>query len=271
MNFGVLFGFLLSFVITAYAILTSSDDKSVFLDEHGIVIVIGGTITVALLCFPMKQLYSSFKVFLKDMFVKQKIDYQKAITTIVELSEAYRVDPKNLRSKLSNDAHPMLKDGITLLVDYGFSYEKLDEILSNAVKGQKVRNHENAKVWQTVSRFPPAFGLLGATVGMIALLQTIGSDGAQDRIGPAMATALVATFYGLVLANFFLIPISEKLTELGKEDIILRSILHEGILMIHQKEHPLYIEEYLKSFLSPAIKKKMKSSRGSVSSGQRAA
>jgi len=271
MNFGVLMGFLLSFVITAYAMLTSSDDKTVFLDEHGIVIVIGGTLTVAMLCFPVKQLYSSFKVFLKGMFFKQKVNYEDVIKTIVDLSESYRVDPKNLSSQVPPKAHPLLKDGISLLVDYGFNYEKLDDILSNAVKGQKIRNHENAKVWQTVSRFPPAFGLLGATVGMIALLQTIGQEGSQDRIGPAMATALVATFYGLVLANFFLIPISEKLTDLGKEDIILRSIIHEGVLLIHQKEHPFFIEEYLKSFLAPEVRNKMKSSKGSVSSGQKAA
>ncbi len=271
MNFGVLLGFVFSFAITAYAILTSADDRAVFLDEHGIVIVIGGTITVALLCFPFKQLFTSFKVFLRNMFFKQKVDYEKTIKMIVSLSESYRTDPKNLAAKLPPKAHPLLKDGVALLVDFGFNYEKLDDILSNSVKGQKIRNNENAKVWQTVSRFPPAFGLLGATVGMIALLQTIGSEGAQDRIGPAMATALVATFYGLVLANFFLIPISEKLTEVGKEDIILRSIIHEGILLIHQKEHPLFIEEYLKSFLSPAIKKKMTSSQGNYSGGQKAA
>ncbi len=257
MNFGVLLGFVCSFAITAYAILTSSEDSSVFADEHGIIIVIGGTITVALLCFPFKQLYSSFIVFLKNMFFKQKVDYEKTIKTIVGLAESYRLDPKNLVSQIPPKSHPLLRDGIELMVDYGFSYEKLDDILTNSVRGQKLRNHETAKVWQTVSRFPPAFGLLGATVGMIALLQTIGKEGAESMIGPAMATALVATFYGLVLANFFLIPISEKLTEVAKEDLILRSIIHEGVLMIQQKEHPLFIEEYLKSFLSPAQKNKI--------------
>jgi chemotaxis protein MotA len=84
---------------------------------------------------------------------------------------------------------------------------------------------------------------------MISLLQTLGEPGAQDRIGPAMATALVATFYGLVAANLVFIPIAEKFHEVAQEDVVMRNLIKEGILMIQEKRHPLLISEYLKSFL----------------------
>ncbi|MBO9666357.1 MAG: MotA/TolQ/ExbB proton channel family protein, partial [Bdellovibrio sp.] len=100
--------------------------------------------------------------------------------------------------------------------------------------------------------FPPAFGLLGATLGMISLLQTLGEPGAQDRIGPAMATALVATFYGLLTANLVLIPIAEKLSSVSQADMTLREIIKEGVLLVHEKKHPIFIREYLRSFLPPA-------------------
>ena len=84
---------------------------------------------------------------------------------------------------------------------------------------------------------------------MMSLLQTLGEPGAQDRIGPAMATALVATFYGLVFANLIFIPISEKIHEVANEDAVMRQLIKEGVMMIQEKRHPLMISEYLKSFL----------------------
>lgn len=89
---------------------------------------------------------------------------------------------------------------------------------------------------------------------MISLLQTLGEPGAQSRIGPAMATALIATFYGLVVANLILIPISEKLAALSTSDKVMRQIIKDGVLMIVEKKHPTYIEEYLKSFLAPSLR-----------------
>jgi chemotaxis protein MotA len=84
---------------------------------------------------------------------------------------------------------------------------------------------------------------------MISLLQTLGEPGSQDRIGPAMATALVATFYGLVFANLLFIPISEKIHEVAAQDAVMRQLIKEGVMMIQEKRHPLMISEYLKSFL----------------------
>src|ERR1700747_2603955 len=130
-----------------------------------------------------------------------------------------------------------------MLVEYGFNAEDLDNILQNSIDGNKKRDHDDLKVWHTISRFPPAFGLLGATVGMISLLQTLGEPGAQDRVGPAMATALVATFYGLVCANLVFIPMAEKLQEVGAEDLVMRNLIKEGILLIQEKRHPLLISE----------------------------
>jgi chemotaxis protein MotA len=100
---------------------------------------------------------------------------------------------------------------------------------------------------------------------MIALLQTIGEPGAQDRIGPAMATALVATFYGLLTANLILIPIAEKLQTVSKTDLTLREIIKEGIMLVHEKKHPLFIKEYLESFLAPHQRQSQASSRISKS------
>lgn len=270
MNITAIVGFIVATSITAFAILTATSNPKIFADVHGIVIVIGGTLSVALLAFRPKRLKAALGVLARKMFGNYKIDFHGTIKAIVTTSVTYRTNPKAALDQLPADSHPFFKDGMKLLVEYGFNHEELEEILHSALSGKKQRDTEEGKVWLTVSRFPPAFGLLGATVGMISLLQTLGEPGAQDRIGPAMATALVATFYGLVTANFFLIPIAENLHEISTEELTLRKIIKEGVLLIQQKKHPTFIEEYLKSFLAPSQRME-EMTQGGGSGGAKAA
>lgn len=251
MNIAGLLGLLAAAGITAYSILDSTKNPILFANVHAIVLVVGGTITVALLSFNFKSIFSALKIIVRKVLGRERVDYIGVIESIVDLSEAYRKDPKNLAQALKPNAHPFLQDGVKLIADYGFNQEELDDVLSNAVRGKRKRDDEEIKVWHTMSRFPPAFGLLGATLGMIGLLETLGEPGAQDRIGPAMAVALVATFYGLAVANLVLIPLSEKLQTVSAADLTLREIIKEGVLLIQAKKHPIFIREYLKSFLPP--------------------
>lgn len=251
MNKAGLLGIITAVAILTFAILDSAKNAKVFADLHGIIIVIGGTVTVALLSFSFKKLFSALRIFFRKMLGHEKDDYMGTIKLIVELAEVYRANPKNLAASVPANAHPFLKDAVKLIVEYGFPADEVDEILSNALKGKIKRDEEENKVWHTVARFPPAFGLLGATLGMISLLQTLGEPGAQDRIGPAMATALVATFYGLVVANLFLLPIAEKLGAVASADKNVRIVIKAGMVMIVEKRHPTFIAEFLQSYLSP--------------------
>lgn len=251
MNIAGLLGLIAAIAITSFSILDSTSNPKIFLDIHGIVIVIGGTITVALLSFNFKKLSSAMKILFRKMFGRERDDFHGTIKLLVELAEINRTNPKGMQSAIPEKAHPFLKDAMNLVIGYGFSPDQVDEILTNGIRGKTKRDEEENKVWHTIGRFPPAFGLLGATLGMISLLQTLGEPGAQDRIGPAMATALIATFYGLVCANLIFLPIAEKLAAVASSDRIMRMIIKEGVLKIVEKEHPTFIAEYLNSFLPP--------------------
>jgi chemotaxis protein MotA len=254
MNKAGLLGTILAASILGFAILESTKNPMVFADPHGIVIVIGGTLTVALLSFNFVKLFAALKVLVRKTLGSENDDYFGTIQLIVQLSEVYRVNPKNMLASVPEKAHPFLKDAVQMIVSYGFSAQELDEILSSAIRGKTKRNEEESRVWKTIARFPPAFGLLGATLGMISLLQTLGEPGSQERIGPAMAMALVATFYGLVCANLVLLPIAEKLNAVAIEDKNLRQIIKHGIILIVEKRHPTFIAEYLQSYLSPSMR-----------------
>jgi chemotaxis protein MotA len=249
MNISGIFGFISAICVMTFVIAGSHGSAKVFLDPHGMVIVLGGTLTVALLCFPFHQLFRALKVVAGKMVGKMEFNYVEMIDIIVNTSQVYRSNPKASLDQIGEGSHPFFKEGMQMLVEYGFNSEDLDRILQNSIDGKRKRDHDDAKVWHTVSRFPPAFGLMGATVGMISLLQGLGEPGAQDKIGGAMATALVATFYGIAAANLLFIPIAEKVHEVSAQDMVMRNLIKEGILMIQEKRHPILISEYLKSFL----------------------
>ena len=249
MNIAGLLGIISGLSVVTFIISSSTKNIKLFLDPHGVIIVLGGTLTVALLCFPISRLLHALKIVLGKLLKNEHTSYVDLVDMIVNTSQVYRSNPKAALGQIPEDAHPFFKEAMTMLVEYGFGYEDLDRILQNNIDGKKKRDHDEVKVWHTISRFPPAFGLLGATVGMISLLQTLGEPGSQDRIGPAMATALVATFYGLVFANLVFIPLSEKIAEVAAEETVVRQLIKEGVMLIQDKRHPLLISEYLKSFL----------------------
>jgi chemotaxis protein MotA len=73
-----------------------------------------------------------------------------------------------------------------------------------------------------------------------------------------MSVALVATFYGLILANVFIIPVGENLAHAAEDDLTIRKVIAHGVMLIRDKKHPLKVAEYLKSYLSPKARNKMK-------------
>lgn len=103
--------------------------------------------------------------------------------------------------------------------------------------------------FKMVAKFPPAFGLMGTTIGLMALLRSLGGKQSIDNIGPGMAVALITTLYGLAIANFILIPISENLAKLTKDDLLARRIVVEGLMLIQEGKPTRFVEEKLKSFL----------------------
>ena len=91
--------------------------------------------------------------------------------------------------------------------------------------------------------------MIGTLIGLVNMLANLSDP---SKIGPAMAIALITTFYGSFLANWLCAPVTNKLKSNSAEEIMLKGIMVEGILSIQAGENPRVIEEKLKSFLTPA-------------------
>ncbi len=93
--------------------------------------------------------------------------------------------------------------------------------------------------------------MIGTLIGLINMLKLLDDP---SSIGPNMAVALITTLYGSLIANWLCIPIATKLRAINSKEIMMMSVISEGILSIQAGENPRVIEEKLKSFLSPAAR-----------------
>lgn len=250
MNFSTALGFIGAATVFLHSVLTSTDNREVFLNEHGIVIVLGGTFAAASICFPVGKIFKLGLLALKKMLFGNHPNYPEVIKYIIEIGDKSRTDPAFLKKEVETVKNPFLQEAIQLVND-GLTEDQLRDILEQRIETHGKRYQIETNIFKTMAKFPPAFGLLGTTLGMIALLQKLGGEDAAKKIGPAMSIGLVATLYGISLTNFLFIPIAENLAEANREDQTLRKIILEGIIMLKNKMHPLMIEEKLNSYLLP--------------------
>lgn len=258
MNFSSLFGLVLAFVVLIGTIVLSTGKESkVFLDIHAFMIVIGGTLAASLLSFSMSKIVVLLKVFFKKVLGRTD-EIMVALHEVVDLAKGYRENDNYLREKIPQLKTYFLKDAVELMVEGGIDPDDLDKILTKRALAMNHRYEEDAEMFKTLSKFPPAFGLLGAVIGMITLMQGLGGADAFAKVGPSMAVALVATMYGIAVANFIFLPLGENLSRVNKIDHLVRQIVVDGIKLIRQKKHPLVVEESLKSYLLPSERLKLK-------------
>ncbi|MFP4070709.1 MAG: motility protein A, partial [Desulfovibrionales bacterium] len=157
---------------------------------------------------------------------------------------------------------PLLKDidddflrkGLQLTVD-GLEPQTIQEILETEISYLEDRHDSGAELMTIMGTFAPAMGMIGTVIGLVQMLQTMDDP---STIGPAMAIALLTTFYGAVLANLVFIPLAGKLKTRSREEILLREMIMEGVLSISKGENPRIIEEKLNSYIPPKLRQPSK-------------
>src|SRR5690606_20829880 len=132
------------------------------------------------------------------------------------------------------------------------------------------RYMDDALKFKALGKFPPAFGLMGAVMGMIGIMKGLGTPEGQAQVGPGMALALVGTLYGITVANLIILPLAENLMDSAKELKMKNTIIVEGIRLIMEKRNPILLVEELNSFLLAGERVDWKESMGAPSSSKAA-
>lgn len=238
--------------------MSSNGSPAAFWDWPSVQITIGGTIFATMINFPLSNLLALPSV-MKNVFTSKVMNPGGVIATLVSFAEKARREGllalEEDASKL-NDA--FLKKGLGLVVD-GTDPELVRNILETELAFLEDRHKANAAVLEAMGTLAPAFGMVGTIIGLIQMLKKLSDP---STIGAGMATALITTFYGSMLANFVFLPMAGKLKVKSAEEILLKEVMIEGILSIQAGDNPRIVEEKLKAFLAPKMRATLKGKRG---------
>lgn len=272
-DFGIAFGTILGVGLIFLGIFLNGGGIGVFIDYPALLIVLGGTIASTLINFKFSQVKSVLRL-LWIALSGQGTSPSDAIRLLVGFAEKARREGLLAMEEEAEELEDhFLKKGIRLVVD-GTDPETVRQIMDIELTFLEERHRAGHQIFDHMGAMAPAFGMLGTLIGLVIMLGHLDDP---DRIGPAMAVALITTFYGLILANLVFIPIAGKLRVKTEEEILLREVMIEGILSIQAGENPHIVEQKLHSFLPPKARRSVAEEReaaraaaeGMVTSGAR--
>lgn len=235
---------------------------SSFLHAPSALITFGGAMMATLIMSPsLKDFINGFKSFGIAM---KNVEYDETekIKQIIDLSNVARKEGLLALEEAANSSidDEFMKKGILLIVD-GTDPEFVRRILETELECVEDRHKSTITFWENLASMGPAWGMIGTLIGLILMLRDL-----QDisSVGPNMAVALITTFYGSLLANWICLPTAAKLKEKNSAEIMIKTIVVEGLLSIQAGENPRVIEEKLKSFITPSARETLSSGGGEL-------
>lgn len=253
MKLTTIFAMILSIGIVVTAAVTSASNPMIFVNGHAALVVLGGTIAAAAISFGMERFVTLAKILYRRLFKGHRnFNPQELIEIIMYYAEIYRNNPEQLRLEVQKSPDHFLRECLELVADNYLSEEDLVRIMMTRTSSMYQRYQEEATKFRSLAKFPPAFGLMGAVLGMIGVMADLGKEGAMNAIGPSLALALVGTLYGIALANVVILPMAENLLESAREVRAKNLMVTEAVHLILQKKNPILMAEDLNSFLLPS-------------------
>lgn len=246
MNFSLFFGLITALAILFASLKTAINNPEILLNSHAFLLVVGGVVGAAVIAYPWSIILKLAKeIFI--MFRYRILDTKKTTNSIVSKMLNESVDEK-IYSNGQKELNNFVKSAIDLAASEYISQEEVIHILRKKFQFERKDKEQFVVILRTLSKAAPAFGLLGTTLGMIGLLQNLGSPDSFKLLGPTMAVGLVATLYGLLISNLILIPLSENLQKRIKQEETIKEIIIEGARLIKQQVHNSIIKEILLSY-----------------------
>lgn len=217
------------------------------------IIVFGGTFGAVILSFPFKDLITAF-MSLKFIFLRRKVDFDETIETILDLLViARKRGLLALQEELDRIDDAFLRRGITYVID-GISPNIIKESLNQEVYAYEEIIKRAAKVYDSAGGYAPTIGIIGAILGLIHVLKNVADP---SKIGIGIATAFVATIYGVGSANLIFIPIAKRIVNKLEDEILLMELMIEGILGIEAGMNPYFLRAKLESFVRERQKERI--------------
>ncbi|PCI61745.1 MAG: flagellar motor protein MotA [Kordiimonadales bacterium] len=244
-----LLAMLAAFLLITGAILIDGSPRA-FVNIQGVLIVIIGTVAVTAISFRFQEMItlpSNIFVLLRHGQLNPSAEALKVLKIAVEArkqNDVMMLDRLLPRLKST----PFLMKAIQLVVD-GTPTEEIEQIMRRENSTASARNMRAVDFLRRAGDVAPAMGLIGTLIGLIKMLGNLNDP---STMGPAMATALLTTFYGAVMAHLVFIPLAAKTEHCTSEEALVNNLYSMAATSIRRKENPRRLEMLLNTILPPA-------------------
>ncbi len=239
---------LLTGIVLVVLAISIGGPLQAFLDVPSLMIVVGGTFAVVLTSFSPTDMQRTFALAMRALGHGQPAFHALGKHLIV-LAKKGRTDGLlGLQKDAASEPHPFLRQALSLAVD-GAPFDVVEKILFQDTASLLERQERALALLRRAADVAPAMGLVGTLIGLV---QMLGSLSSPEAIGPAMAVAILTTFYGAVMAYMVFTPLAAKLEQMSADDVLLRKLMVTAALSIIKQENPRQLELSLNSLLPPA-------------------
>jgi chemotaxis protein MotA len=238
------------------AMMLGGGDVATFLHPRSMMITLGGTIAATLINYPLHEIRGVLTTVRKAFTFELQTPTRMIEMLVSYATKARREGILTLETELEAVEDPFLVRGVRLAID-GTAPELIKDILTTELSYVESRHSLGQGMFTMMGTYAPAFGMIGTLIGLITMLRSLEDP---SQIGEGMATALITTFYGALLANLIFLPIAGKLRSKTQSEILVKEVIIEGILSIQSGDNPRIVEQKLKAFISPKLREDVKSS-----------
>ena len=246
MDLSTLLGVVASFALMIMAIM-SGGSIFLFVNVPSLIIVIGGTIGATFIHYPFKDIFNAASVSRKAFFHREPTSQETVEQLVRFAGKARKEGILALQAVTGEVQEPFFLKALQMAVD-GQEAQDLKQMLENEIEYIQDRHEGGADIFVAMGTYAPAMGMIGTLIGLVQMLQTMNDP---STIGPAMAVALLTTFYGAIIANVFCMPISGKLRNRSQSEVLRKTLIAEGMRCVLVGENPRLMEQRLHAFLAP--------------------
>lgn len=243
--------YIIGLLIAAFSLVASiahlGQSASAYYDFVGIVMVVGGTLAAAAITFPW-EIRREIRRRLTELFYRPLADRNELLKDCMQVNENVQNRIFKFEKPSATIPHKILRDGVELL-QLGFTADKVEPILKERLFQSTDRARQVGTALRSLAKYPPAFGLAGTVLGLVHLMRGVSDGMSPQETGIRMAIALIATFYGLLVANLLVNPAGEAISKNAQDDEKLGEIALQAVMLAAEKTNLLEVQEMLNSFV----------------------
>lgn len=237
-------GIFLAFLSVIIAILLEGAHIGAFFKLSAIVLILGGTLGATIASFSITQIQAMLVILKTIINQTKKLDFTELFIKLLEKTR--RDGLLSLEDEIEEIDNELAQKGLRLIVD-GTDPSTVEEILFEWSEQKQEVEMNSSKILETAGGFCPTIGIIGTVMGLVHVLENLGAGTAA--LGEGIATAFIATFYGIGFANLVFLPIANKVKAYSRTEHERRQAVIRGLLSIQAGDNKRIMLERMSPFM----------------------